>query len=119
MRALMNYQDADFPKLIVVGDQNTGKSSVLQAITEISFPVESALCTRFPIKISFRQTPGTATSVQAEIIPGKTTQDDDEFIERTKDFRFTSDELSASVMGEIIQEVVLPFPLASFPYFPF
>ncbi|PCG99854.1 Dynamin [Penicillium occitanis (nom. inval.)] len=94
----------DLPELIVVGDQNTGKSSVLQAITEISFPVESALCTRFPIKISFRQTPGTSTSVQAEIIPGKTTQDDEQFIERTKDFRFTSDELSAKVMGEIIQE---------------
>ncbi|KUL91433.1 hypothetical protein ZTR_01521 [Talaromyces verruculosus] len=94
----------DLPELIVVGDQNTGKSSVLQAITEISFPVESALCTRFPIKISFRQSPGTSTSVQAEIIPGKSTQYDEEFIERTKDFRFTSNELSASVMGEIIQE---------------
>ncbi|RAO65447.1 uncharacterized protein BHQ10_001459 [Talaromyces amestolkiae] len=100
----------DLPELIVVGDQNTGKSSVLQAITEISFPVESALCTRFPIKISFRQTPGSSTSVQAEIIPGKTTQDDEEFIERTKDFRFTSNELSASVMGEIIQEVIFSIP---------
>uniref|UniRef100_A0A093XEB0 Interferon-induced GTP-binding protein Mx1 n=1 Tax=Talaromyces marneffei PM1 TaxID=1077442 RepID=A0A093XEB0_TALMA len=94
----------DLPELIVVGDQNTGKSSVLQAITEISFPVESALCTRFPIKISFRQTPGASTSVQAEIIPGKTTQYDEELIERTKDFRFTSSELTISVMADIIQE---------------
>ncbi|EED24030.1 dynamin, putative [Talaromyces stipitatus ATCC 10500] len=94
----------DLPELIVVGDQNTGKSSVLQAITEISFPVESALCTRFPIKISFRQTPGTSTSVQAEIIPGRKTQDDDEFLERIKDFRFTSDELSANAMNQIIKE---------------
>ncbi|EED18923.1 dynamin family GTPase, putative [Talaromyces stipitatus ATCC 10500] len=94
----------DLPELIVVGDQNTGKSSVLQAITEISFPVESALCTRFPIKISFRQTPGTSTSVQAEILPGPKTQDDDVFMERIKNFRFTSDELSASVMNQIIKE---------------
>jgi Dynamin family len=102
------YTQLTFLKLIVVGDQNTGKSSVLQAITEISFPVESALCTRFPIKISFRQSPETSTVVQAEILPGETTQHDKEFMERIKDFRFTSDDLSADTMTQIVQEVCLP-----------
>lgn len=39
------------PKLVVIGDQNIGKSSVLEAISQIPFPVRNELCTRFPIEV--------------------------------------------------------------------
>ena len=33
------------PQIIVCGDQSSGKSSVLEAISGVSFPVKSSLCT--------------------------------------------------------------------------
>lgn len=34
-------------KLVVVGDQSSGKSSLLEALTGLSFPIASDLCTRY------------------------------------------------------------------------
>lgn len=48
---------ADKKKLVVVGDQSSGKSSVLEALTELPFPRDSTLCTRFPTHIVFRRDP--------------------------------------------------------------
>ncbi|KAL2795462.1 P-loop containing nucleoside triphosphate hydrolase protein [Aspergillus keveii] len=36
------------PQIIVCGDQSSGKSSVLEAISGVSFPVKSSLCTKVP-----------------------------------------------------------------------
>ncbi|KAK2873509.1 hypothetical protein FQN49_002306 [Arthroderma sp. PD_2] len=94
----------ELPELVVVGDQNTGKSSVLQAITEISFPVDEALCTRFPIKISFRQTRSKNTTIRATILPGPISQCDDFLTNRTKMFLVERKELNPSVMEEIVEE---------------
>lgn len=41
----------DLPQLVVVGDQSSGKSSVLEALTKLSFPRDSGLCTRFATQI--------------------------------------------------------------------
>lgn len=43
------------PKLVVIGDQNSGKSSVLEAICNIPFPVKDGLCTRFPTEVVQRK----------------------------------------------------------------
>jgi hypothetical protein len=40
----------ELPQLVVCGDQSSGKSSVLEAITEIPFPRKENLCTRFVAK---------------------------------------------------------------------
>ena len=98
-------------KLIVIGDQNTGKSSVLQAITGLSFPVEDGTCTRFPIQISFRQAPGPP-KVTASIVPGQLSEDDATLRERTQDFRIEQKEITPELMGQIIQEVCPKFLLA-------
>lgn len=45
----------DLPQLVVVGDQSSGKSSVLEALTNLLFPRESGLCTRFATQIIFRR----------------------------------------------------------------
>ena len=46
----------DLPQLVVVGDQSSGKSSVLEGLTNLPFPHDSGLCTRFATQITFRRT---------------------------------------------------------------
>lgn len=43
------------PQLVVCGDQSAGKSSVLEALTEIPFPRNDNLCTRFATEITMRR----------------------------------------------------------------
>ncbi|KAI9810024.1 MAG: hypothetical protein M1827_006722 [Pycnora praestabilis] len=55
------------PQLVVVGDQSSGKSSVLEGLTELPFPRDSTLCTRFATRIVFRR--AEQESVSVSIIP--------------------------------------------------
>ncbi|KAI9764888.1 MAG: hypothetical protein M1839_005691, partial [Geoglossum umbratile] len=57
------------PQLVVCGDQSSGKSSVLEAITEIPFPRRENLCTRFATEIVLRRSP--KSSIATKIIPDK------------------------------------------------
>ncbi|WPH01631.1 Hypothetical protein R9X50_00448100 [Acrodontium crateriforme] len=63
------------PQLVVVGDQSSGKSSVLEGLTRLPFPRDSGLCTRFATQITFRRAPQSAISVS--IIPAKSTSAED------------------------------------------
>lgn len=55
------------PQIIVCGDQSSGKSSVLEAISGVSFPTKSNLCTRFPTELVLRKTSHVGVSVS--IVP--------------------------------------------------
>ncbi|KAJ1323707.1 vacuolar protein sorting-associated protein 1 [Microdochium nivale] len=44
----------DLPQIIVIGDQSSGKSSVLAAISKIQFPAKGSVCTRFAIELVLR-----------------------------------------------------------------
>jgi GTPase SAR1 family protein len=57
------------PQIIVCGDQSSGKSSVLEAISGVKFPVRSNLCTRFPIELRLRKTAtaGINVTIQREL----------------------------------------------------
>jgi GTPase SAR1 family protein len=55
------------PQLVVCGDQSAGKSSVLEALTEIPFPRNDELCTRFPTEIIMRR--ATMESLTIKVIP--------------------------------------------------
>ncbi|XXH01461.1 hypothetical protein Hte_007821 [Hypoxylon texense] len=46
----------DLPQIVVCGDQSSGKSSVLQAISGMSFPTKDSLCTRFATELILRRT---------------------------------------------------------------
>ena len=59
----------DLPQLVVVGDQSSGKSSVLEALTKLPFPRESGLCTRFATQITFRRS--QETHVTVSVIPAQ------------------------------------------------
>jgi GTPase SAR1 family protein len=50
-------------KLVVVGDQSSGKSSVLEGLTNLPFPRDSGLCTRFPTQIVFKRSEITSKEV--------------------------------------------------------
>ncbi|KAJ6789940.1 hypothetical protein PWT90_11095 [Aphanocladium album] len=54
----------ELPQIIVVGQQNAGKSSVLEAISGVRFPVTAGLCTRFATEISFHKTESSRVNVQ-------------------------------------------------------
>jgi GTPase SAR1 family protein len=63
-------QYIDLPQIVVVGDQSSGKSSVLEAITQIPFPRASVACTRFATQIRMRRDPALKQTVtKVSIIP--------------------------------------------------
>ena len=55
------------PQLVVCGDQSAGKSSVLEALTEIPFPRNDNLCTRFATEIILRR--ATSDAITIKVIP--------------------------------------------------
>ncbi|KAM7201104.1 P-loop containing nucleoside triphosphate hydrolase protein [Rhypophila sp. PSN 637] len=56
----------ELPQIIVVGDQSSGKSSVLEAISRVKFPAKSGLCTRFATELVLRTSPDR--KVEAQVI---------------------------------------------------
>lgn len=48
LRSVLNKQGIECPGVLVVGSQSSGKSSVLERLTGISFPRGENTCTRFP-----------------------------------------------------------------------
>ncbi|KAH7028256.1 dynamin family protein [Macrophomina phaseolina] len=56
------------PQIIVCGDQSSGKSSVLEAVSGVRFPTKDNLCTRFATELVLRR--GLTTSVTVAITPG-------------------------------------------------
>jgi Dynamin family/Dynamin central region len=57
------------PQLIVCGDQSSGKSSVLEAISGVQFPVNDGLCTRFTTEVILRR--ATQSLATVKLIPSK------------------------------------------------
>lgn len=83
-------------QLVVVGDQSSGKSSLLEALTNIQFPVSSTLCTRFATQISFRRT--LDEKITVSLIPSKDSTD-----ERKKDLRSFSDTVDALTSDKFME----------------
>ena len=73
----------NLPQIVVCGDQSSGKSSVLEAISGMSFPTKDNLCTRFATELILRRTPGSAVSGQASIIPDSERTDKDKEVLRS------------------------------------
>lgn len=54
---------------MVVGDQSSGKSSVLEGLIRLAFLKDGALYTRFAMQIIFRRTASDKRTISASIIP--------------------------------------------------
>ena len=107
-----------------MGDQSAGKSSLLQSLTDIPFPVSDRLCTRFPTRIVSRRTPHQAESIRVSIEPSalllfqKLSQESNIFsdvdqiarldrLDRYAKFARTIPTLTAEGFREILNEVSL------------
>ncbi|KOC13674.1 dynamin family protein [Aspergillus flavus AF70] len=59
----------ELPQVIVCGNQSSGKSSVLEAISRVRFPAKSNVCTRFATEVILRRSPQPKIKVSIE--PGE------------------------------------------------
>lgn len=100
----------DLPQLVVVGDQSSGKSSVLEALTNLPFPRESTLCTRFATQITFRRS--LDTTVAASIIPSQESSEDHK--KKTREWQMDDlRQLDPTTFASIMKEVSLKFSARS------
>lgn len=93
LRALQVGQIVDLPQIIVVGDQSSGKSSVMEALSRVKFPVDGDLCTRFATEVSLRRAIETKFDVGIQIAGS-----------RAGDSSFQKTTLSATDVPGIINE---------------
>ncbi|KAL6717733.1 hypothetical protein ACLMJK_003818 [Lecanora helva] len=61
------------PQLIVCGDQSSGKSSVLEAVSGVRFPTKENLCTRFATELVLRR--DTVATAKVAIVPSNQRSD--------------------------------------------
>ncbi|GAW18677.1 hypothetical protein ANO14919_081580 [Xylariales sp. No.14919] len=64
LRELQVGEIVNLPQIIVVGDQSSGKSSVLEAISGLRFPTKGGVCTRFATELVIRRAPETNIDVR-------------------------------------------------------
>mgnify|MGYP006128427481 CR=1 FL=1 len=67
----INREDMNIPKLVVVGSQSSGKSSILNSILGIDIlPTGSNMVTRGPLQLELIQTSGETKAIFGEYITG-------------------------------------------------
>ncbi|KIX04833.1 uncharacterized protein Z518_05704 [Rhinocladiella mackenziei CBS 650.93] len=64
----------NLPQIVVVGDQSSGKSSVLEGLIRKPLPRDSGLCTRFTTQIIFKRS--SCETISVSIIPGTDATDE-------------------------------------------
>lgn len=62
----------DLPEIVVCGDQSAGKSSVLEAISGMSFPTKDNLCTRFATELVLRRAQNETVKISIIAGPNRT-----------------------------------------------
>jgi GTP-binding protein EngB required for normal cell division len=63
------------PQIVVCGDQSSGKSSVLEAISGRPFPKGDNVCTTFPTELALRRDPSSSVSVRIIPAPSRDAQE--------------------------------------------
>ncbi|KAK3313395.1 putative dynamin [Apodospora peruviana] len=91
------------PQLVAVGDQSSGKSSLLESLTGIPFPRDHKLCTRYVTQITHRR--DNHSHISITIIPGPNASEEarERFASYGKEVQ-SSAELRAQFSG-ILDEV--------------
>ncbi|KAF2676183.1 interferon-induced GTP-binding protein Mx [Lentithecium fluviatile CBS 122367] len=90
----------DLPEIIVCGEQSSGKSSVLEAVSGVRFPSKDNLCTRFATELILRR--GPVAPIKIRIVPGS--QEERSEYEKDKLLNFNvSVSANDLQLGEIIE----------------
>lgn len=79
----------ELPQIIVCGNQSSGKSSVLEAISRVRFPTKSDACTRFATEVILRRSFQSRIKVSIKPGPSKSNKE-----ERKRLRSFTSEEFT-------------------------
>ncbi|KAL4881237.1 P-loop containing nucleoside triphosphate hydrolase protein [Aspergillus karnatakaensis] len=79
----------ELPQLIVCGNQSSGKSSVLEAISRVRFPAKSNVCTRFATEISLRRNPVSRIKVSIEPGPSRLLEEERRALQSFKHEQFS------------------------------
>lgn len=88
----------ELPQIIVVGDQSSGKSSVLESISRVRFPSKHELCTRFATELVLRE--ADETWMEVTIKPHES--ESEEVKKRLSEFNRKQTELSE--LSSIVKE---------------
>ena len=92
----------DLPEIIVCGEQSSGKSSVLEAVSGVKFPSKDNLCTRFATELILRR--GTDAPIKISIVPGSNEKDRSENdLDKLRNFHY-SGALEGFDLGPVIEE---------------
>ncbi|KAK4610262.1 Interferon-induced GTP-binding protein Mx1 [Fulvia fulva] len=91
----------DLPQIVVVGDQSSGKSSVLEGLVNKPLPRDSGLCTRFATQIVFRRE--ASEGIVVSIIPDQHASP--EHTARVRAYKKDVESLDSAVFTEIMKEV--------------
>ncbi|KAK1957626.1 dynamin family protein [Colletotrichum sublineola] len=99
LRELGISKQVALPQLVVVGDQSSGKSSVLESLTGYYFPRSVGLCTRHATEIICRRE--TKTSIVVTIQPFEATP---ERADVAKSFRRELRDLKGEEFADVLKE---------------
>ena len=91
----------DLAQIVVVGDQSSGKSSVLEGLIQKPLPRDAGLCTRFATQIIFRR--AALQQVLVSIIPDRDASR--EHVTRVKAWGKSVPELDSDTFSDIMKEV--------------
>ncbi|KAJ2979338.1 hypothetical protein NQ176_g3317 [Zarea fungicola] len=102
LRETNTKQYVPLPQLVAVGDQSSGKSSLLEGLTGIPFPRSLGACTRYATQISHRR--GSEVSIKISIIPASGASDDEK--ENLKNYKIsvqTASELQEQLPNILVE----------------
>ncbi|KGQ10244.1 Interferon-induced GTP-binding protein Mx [Beauveria bassiana D1-5] len=102
----------DLPQIVVCGDQSAGKSSVLEAISGLTFPTKDNLCTRFATELILRRE--VTVAVNISIHPGPERSPDER--QRLNTFRAEID-LTQPDLQKVVDEAKGVMGISDFKVF--
>ncbi|KAF9870377.1 dynamin family protein [Colletotrichum karsti] len=108
LRELGISKQVALPQLVVVGDQSSGKSSVLESLTGYYFPRSVGLCTRHATEIICRREPSSSIVVTIHPFDAST-----ERANLAKDFRHVLQDLKGEEFAEVLREASVVMGLKS------
>jgi len=99
--------ESNLGKIVVVGGQSSGKSSLLESLTGFSFPRGQGLCTRYATQISLRRNPIASTVIS--VTPGPNCKPKNK--DKVRGFRHEISQFQGETLAAIMEEVGSTVPL--------